>query len=61
MNQTLLTRLFKSIEGEPNAPLMRIAFSIIEDENFSPYSGHKKTAKSGFLFVPRTRIELARP
>jgi len=41
MNQALLTRLFKSIEGEPNAPLMRIAYSIIEDEK---RKGHLKLA-----------------
>lgn len=32
MNQNLLTRLFKSIEGNNNEPLIRIAHSIIEDE-----------------------------
>jgi SpoVK/Ycf46/Vps4 family AAA+-type ATPase len=32
MNQALLTRLFKTIEGDENTPLMKIAFSIIEDE-----------------------------
>lgn len=32
MNQSLLTRLFKSIEGDQNTPLMKIAFSIIEEE-----------------------------
>ncbi len=32
MNQALLTRLFKTIEGEENSPLMKIAYSIIEDE-----------------------------
>lgn len=41
MNQTLLTRLFKSIEGEQNTPLMKIAFSIIEDEK---RRGHSKLA-----------------
>ncbi len=41
MNQSLLTRLFKSIEGESNAPLMKIAFSIIEDEKSK---GHIKLA-----------------
>ncbi len=41
MNQALLTRLFKSIEGEPTAPLMKIAFSIIEDEK---KKGHTKLA-----------------
>jgi SpoVK/Ycf46/Vps4 family AAA+-type ATPase len=32
MNQVLLTRLFKSIEGDQNAPLVRVAYSIIEEE-----------------------------
>lgn len=32
MNQTLLTRLFKSIDGNKNAPLVKVAYSIIEDE-----------------------------
>lgn len=41
MNQSLLTRLFKSIEGELDTPLMKIAFSIIEDEK---RKGHSKLA-----------------
>lgn len=41
MNQALLTRLFKSIEGNQETPLMRIAFSIIEDER---RKGHEKLA-----------------
>jgi SpoVK/Ycf46/Vps4 family AAA+-type ATPase len=32
MNQTLLTRLFKSIEGDKEEPLVRIAYSIIQEE-----------------------------
>ena len=32
MNQMLLTRLFKSIEGEDNTSLIKVAHSIIEDE-----------------------------
>ncbi len=32
MNQTLLTRLFKSIEGNKEEPLVRIAYSIIQEE-----------------------------
>ncbi len=32
MNQALLTRLFKSIEGDQNSPLIKIAYSIIEEE-----------------------------
>ena len=42
MNQALLTRLFKSIEGDQETPLMRIAFSIIEDEK---KKGHSKLAE----------------
>ena len=42
MNQVLLTRLFKSIEGDENTPLMKIAHNIIEDEN---KKGHTKLAK----------------
>jgi SpoVK/Ycf46/Vps4 family AAA+-type ATPase len=32
MNQVLLTRLFKSIEGKHDEPLIRVAYSIIENE-----------------------------
>ena len=42
MNQTLLTRLFKSIEGNKEEPLVRIAYSIIEDER---KKGHTKLAE----------------
>lgn len=41
MNQALLTRLFKSIDSEENTPLMKVAFSIIEDEK---RKGHIKLA-----------------
>jgi SpoVK/Ycf46/Vps4 family AAA+-type ATPase len=41
MNQTLLTRLFKSIEGNKEEPLVRIAYTIIEDER---KKGHTKLA-----------------
>lgn len=41
MNQALLTRLFKSIEGGSDTPLMKIAYSIIEDER---KKGHTKLA-----------------
>lgn len=41
MNQALLTRLFKSIEGEHNTPLMKVAYSIIEDEK---RKGHSQLA-----------------
>src|SRR5690625_2584138 len=42
MNQALLTRLFRSIEGDPNSSLVKIAFSIIEDEKMK---GHTKVAE----------------
>ncbi|MDQ7917128.1 ATP-binding protein [Mesonia sp. MT50] len=42
MNQALLTRLFKSIEGDKKAPLVRIAYSIIEEEE---KKGHSKLAR----------------
>lgn len=41
MNQTLLTRLFKSIEGNKEEPLVRIAYSIIDEER---KKGHSKLA-----------------
>lgn len=41
MNQSLLTRLFKSIDGSKDEPLVRIAYSIIEDER---RKGHGKLA-----------------
>lgn len=42
MNQTLLTRLFKTIEGNIDTPLMKVAHSIIEDEKIK---GHGKFAE----------------
>lgn len=42
MNQALLTRLFKSIEGEQDTPLMKVAYSIIEEEK---RKGHSKLAE----------------
>ena len=42
MNQALLTRLFKSIEGDQNSPLIKIAYSIIEDEK---KKGHNNLAE----------------
>lgn len=42
MNQALLTRLFKSIEGYEDTPLIRVAFSIIEEEK---RKGHIKLAE----------------
>lgn len=41
MNQTMLTRLFKSIEGNKEEPLIRIAYTIIEEER---KKGHLKLA-----------------
>ncbi|KAA1243722.1 AAA family ATPase [Aquimarina sp. RZ0] len=41
MNQALLTRLFKSIEGNKNTPLIKIAYSIIRAEE---EKGHSKLA-----------------
>jgi SpoVK/Ycf46/Vps4 family AAA+-type ATPase len=41
MNQALLTRLFRAIEGESNTSLMRVAFSIVEEERTK---GHTKLA-----------------
>ena len=42
MNQVLLTRLFRSIEGDKNDPLVRVAYSIIRDER---KKGHDKLAQ----------------
>ncbi len=42
MNQALLTRLFKSIEGDKNDPLVRVAYSIIKDEQ---KKGHNRLAQ----------------
>ena len=42
MNQALLTRLFKSIEGERDTPLIKVAYSIIEEEK---RKGHSKLAE----------------
>ena len=42
MNQSLLTRLFKSLDGDVNSPMMKIAYSIIEDEK---KKGHAKLAE----------------
>lgn len=41
MNQALLTRLFKSLEGDINSPLIKIAYSIIEEEK---KKGHNNLA-----------------
>ena len=42
MNQALLTRLFKSIEGDSNSPLIKIAYSIIDEEK---KKGHNNLAE----------------
>lgn len=41
MNQALLTRLFKTFEGNHDTPLIRIAYSIVEDEK---RKGHSRLA-----------------
>jgi len=41
MNQALLTRLFKTIEGSQESPLVKVAFNIIEEEK---KKGHIKLA-----------------
>ncbi len=49
MNQDLLIRLFKSIEGDKNDDIVKVAQKIIEDENVK---GHTKLAErlKGILF-----------
>jgi AAA+ superfamily predicted ATPase len=42
MNQDLLTRLFKSIEGDTNSSLFKVAYSIIEEEK---KKGHGRLAE----------------
>ena len=41
MNQALLTRLFRSLQGDQNSPLIKIAYSIIEEEK---KKGHNNLA-----------------
>ena len=41
MNQQLLIRLFKAIEGDRSSPLFKVAYSIIEEER---KKGHGKLA-----------------
>ena len=48
MNQALLTRLFKSIEGDKDSSLMKVAYSIIEDEK---KKGHSKLASKLTLIL----------
>lgn len=55
MKQALLTRLFKIIEGDSDSPLMKVAFSIIEDEK---RKGHGKLAEQ-LLIILRGNIERA--
>lgn len=64
MNEALLTRLFKSIDGDEKSPLIKVAFSIIEDEQ---KKGHNKLADKlqGILKgnlskngEPRTRLKV---
>lgn len=68
MNQALLTRLFKSIEGSKDEPLVRIAYSIIQEER---KKGHSKLADKldsileenlakGFDHVNRPQLKIAK-
>lgn len=41
MNKQLLTRLFRSIEGDKSDDIVKVAYTIIEDENIR---GHEKLA-----------------
>lgn len=50
MNQALLTRLFKSIEGDKDSSLMKVAYSIIENEKTK---GHDKLASRLMLILER--------
>lgn len=50
MNQALLTRLFKSIEGDKGSSLMKVAYSIIEDEK---KKGHDKLASKLTLILEK--------
>ncbi len=56
MNQELLTRLFKSIEGDRNSSLFKVAYSIIEEEK---KKGHGKLAErlSSILINKENRKE----
>ncbi|MEO6348085.1 MAG: hypothetical protein ABIO60_09285 [Aquaticitalea sp.] len=42
MNQALLTRLFKSIDGDQNTSLLKVAYNIIEEER---RKGHTSLAE----------------
>ena len=50
MNEALLTRLFKSIEGNPKSPLVKIAYSIIQDEE---KKGHHRLANKLNMILNR--------
>lgn len=50
MNQALLTRLFKSIEGDENSSMMKIAYSIIDDEK---KRGHNLLASKLTIILER--------
>lgn len=41
MNQDLMTRLFRSIEGDPNDDIVKVAYTIIEDQR---NKGHERLA-----------------
>jgi AAA+ superfamily predicted ATPase len=53
MNQALLTRLFKTIEGDSETPLIKVAHIIIEDEKSK---GHDKFANQ-LATILRANIE----
>ncbi len=54
MNQALLTRLFKSIEGERDTPLLKVAYSIIEEEK---RKGHSKLAEKLDAILKRRLVQ----
>ncbi|NPD45381.1 AAA family ATPase [Lentimicrobium sp. S6] len=58
MNQALLTRLFKSINGEKDTPLMKVAYSIIEDEK---RKGHIKLANKLNDLLADSFIDILEP
>ncbi|MBW8522142.1 ATP-binding protein [Chryseobacterium chendengshani] len=60
MNQELLTRLFKTIEGDKNTSLMKVAYSIIEEER---KKGHVKLAEklNSILITNQSKIEFNQP
>lgn len=54
MNQALLTRLFKTIKGDKNTPLMKIAYSIISAERDK---GHDKLAEKLNIILENNLIK----